>query len=70
VGSLEPIQIDDEFKELLKEPFMAKHLHIALQHTSDKMLEIMSRRNRFHYDGSSWAFSLGLLGAFCGPLWG
>ncbi len=30
VGSLEPIQIDDEFKELLKEPFMAKHLHIAL----------------------------------------
>ncbi len=31
MGSLEPIQIDDEFKELLKEPFMGKHLHIALQ---------------------------------------
>jgi len=50
IGSLEPIQIDDEFLELLHEPWMAKHLHIALQHTSDKMLELMNRRNRFKTD--------------------
>ncbi|NPA04038.1 MAG: tRNA (N(6)-L-threonylcarbamoyladenosine(37)-C(2))-methylthiotransferase MtaB [Epsilonproteobacteria bacterium] len=50
VGSLEPSQIDEEFKEILKEPWMAKHLHIALQHTSDKMLEIMNRRNRVKED--------------------
>ena len=50
IGSLEPIQIDDEFKELLKEPWMAKHLHIALQHTSDKMLKLMNRRNNFNSD--------------------
>ncbi len=50
IGSLEPIQIDDEFKELLSEPWMAKHLHIALQHSSDSMLEIMNRRNRFDTD--------------------
>jgi MiaB/RimO family radical SAM methylthiotransferase len=50
IGSLEPIQIDDEFKELLSEPWMARHLHIALQHTSDKMLKIMNRRNEFHTD--------------------
>ncbi|RXJ94690.1 tRNA (N(6)-L-threonylcarbamoyladenosine(37)-C(2))-methylthiotransferase MtaB [Arcobacter sp. AHV-9/2010] len=46
MGSIEPIQIDDEFKELINEPFMAKHLHIALQHTSKEMLKIMNRRNR------------------------
>jgi len=50
LGSLEPIQIDSEMIELLKEPWMAKHLHIALQHTSDKMLGIMNRRNRFDDD--------------------
>ena len=50
IGSLEPIQIDDEFMELLHEPWMAKHLHIALQHTSDKMLELMNRRNKFKTD--------------------
>ena len=50
IGSLEPIQIDDEFKELLTEPWMARHLHIALQHTSDKMLTIMNRRNDFKSD--------------------
>ena len=50
IGSLEPIQIDEEFMELLNEPWMAKHLHIALQHTSDKMLELMNRRNRFATD--------------------
>ena len=50
IGSLEPIQIDDEFKELLSEPWMAKHLHIALQHTSDKMLRLMNRRNDYRSD--------------------
>ena len=50
IGSLEPIQIDDEFMELLCEPWMAKHLHIALQHTSDKMLELMNRRNAYKTD--------------------
>lgn len=50
IGSLEPIQIDDEFMELLQEPWMAKHLHIALQHTSDKMLKLMNRRNEFKTD--------------------
>ncbi len=50
IGSLEPIQIDEEFMELLNEPWMARHLHIALQHTSDRMLELMNRRNRFESD--------------------
>lgn len=50
IGSLEPIQIDDEFMELLREPWMAKHLHIALQHTSDKMLKLMNRRNEYRTD--------------------
>ncbi|SMC09861.1 tRNA (N(6)-L-threonylcarbamoyladenosine(37)-C(2))-methylthiotransferase MtaB [Nitratiruptor tergarcus] len=50
VGSIEPVQIDEEFKEILDEPWMAKHLHIALQHTSDRMLEFMNRRNRVAED--------------------
>jgi MiaB-like tRNA modifying enzyme len=50
IGSMEPIQIDDEFMELLKEPWMARHLHIALQHTSDKMLKLMNRRNEYKTD--------------------
>lgn len=50
IGSLEPGQIDDEFLELLSEPFMAKHLHIALQHTADKMLLFMNRRNNYKDD--------------------
>jgi len=50
IGSLEPIQIDDAFKELLNEPWMARHLHIALQHTSDKMLTRMNRRNAYAED--------------------
>ena len=50
IGSIEPIQIDDEFKEILNEPWMAKHMHIALQYTDDRMLEIMNRRNRVSKD--------------------
>ena len=48
MGSIEPIQIDDEFKELINEPFMANILHIALQHTSKEMLQIMNRRNKVY----------------------
>lgn len=50
VGSIEPIQIGDEFMELLQEQFMAKHLHIAIQHSSDTMLKIMNRRNEVKSD--------------------
>lgn len=50
LGSVEPIQITDEFKELLDEPWMAKHLHIALQHTTKEMLNIMNRRNKLKSD--------------------
>jgi len=45
LGSLEPVQIDDEFMEILGESWLEKHLHIALQHTSDEMLRIMRRRS-------------------------
>jgi len=46
LGSLEPSQIDDELINLTQNGVLEKHLHIALQHTSDKMLRIMKRRNR------------------------
>jgi len=50
LGSVEPIQIDDEFKEILTEPWLEKHLHIALQHTSPQMLKHMNRRNVYKQD--------------------
>jgi len=50
LGSLEPNQIDDEFFELLNEEFMAKHLHIAIQHVNSKILKLMKRKNRFDSD--------------------
>jgi len=50
LGSVEPVQITDEFKEILKEPWMGKHLHIALQHTNKEMLNIMNRRNKVKSD--------------------
>ncbi len=50
LGSLEPIQINDEFMEILNEPWLERHLHIALQHTSREMLKIMNRRNKFESD--------------------
>ena len=46
LGSLEPSQVDEELIELTQNGILEKHLHIALQHTSDKMLRIMKRRNR------------------------
>jgi len=50
IGSLEPIQVTGEFMEILDEPWLEKHLHIALQHTSDDMLRLMNRRNRYASD--------------------
>lgn len=50
LGSVEPIQISDEFKEILDEPWLERHMHIALQHTSPSMLKIMNRRNVFKQD--------------------
>jgi MiaB/RimO family radical SAM methylthiotransferase len=50
LGSLEPVQITEAFREILDEPWLERHLHIALQHTSREMLRIMNRRNRFEAD--------------------
>ena len=50
LGSVEPIQITDEFKEILAEPWLERHLHIALQHTSPQMLKFMNRRNVYKQD--------------------
>jgi MiaB-like tRNA modifying enzyme len=50
LGSLEPIQIDEAFMEILDEPWLERHLHIALQHTSRDMLRLMNRRNKFESD--------------------
>ena len=50
LGSVEPIQITDEFKEILSEPWLERHLHIALQHTSPTMLKLMNRRNVYKQD--------------------
>lgn len=50
VGSLEPIQINESFREILDEPWLERHLHIAIQHSSNTMLKIMNRRNRFESD--------------------
>ena len=50
LGSVEPVQITDEFQEILDEPWMEKHMHIALQHTSPTMLKLMNRRNVYKQD--------------------
>ena len=50
VGSLEPIQINEPFREILDEPWLERHLHIAIQHSSDAMLRLMNRRNRHPSD--------------------
>ncbi|AZV46554.1 tRNA (N(6)-L-threonylcarbamoyladenosine(37)-C(2))-methylthiotransferase MtaB [Nautilia sp. PV-1] len=46
LGSLEPSQLNDKLIDLTKNGILERHLHIALQHTSDRMLRIMKRRNR------------------------
>ncbi|MBR8465932.1 tRNA (N(6)-L-threonylcarbamoyladenosine(37)-C(2))-methylthiotransferase MtaB [Campylobacter sp. faydin G-140] len=50
LGSIEPSQIDESFREILKESWLERHLHIALQHTSERMLRIMRRRNEAYKD--------------------
>ncbi len=50
LGSVEPSQIDEAFLEVMNESFLERHLHIALQHTSDEMLRLMRRRNRVGRD--------------------
>ncbi len=50
LGSIEPIQIDDSFREILDEPWLERHLHLALQHTSEEMLRLMRRRNNVKRD--------------------
>ena len=50
LGSIEPVQIDESFREILNEPWLERHLHLALQHTSEKMLELMRRRNHVKRD--------------------
>ncbi|PAF48333.1 tRNA (N(6)-L-threonylcarbamoyladenosine(37)-C(2))-methylthiotransferase MtaB [Helicobacter sp. 13S00401-1] len=50
LGSLEPSQIDSKFIDVLSNPKLERHLHIALQHTSEKMLRIMNRKNTVEHD--------------------
>lgn len=50
LGSIEPVQIDESFREILKESWLERHLHIALQHTNEDMLKIMRRRNSVKND--------------------
>ncbi|MEA1892099.1 MAG: tRNA (N(6)-L-threonylcarbamoyladenosine(37)-C(2))-methylthiotransferase MtaB [Campylobacterota bacterium] len=56
LGSVEPIQIDEEFKEILGESWLEKHLHVALQHTSPQMLKYMNRRNIYNQDKELFEF--------------
>ena len=56
LGSVEPIQIGEEFKEILDEPWMERHMHIALQHTAPKMLKLMNRRNVYKHDRELFEF--------------
>ncbi|MDO4673926.1 tRNA (N(6)-L-threonylcarbamoyladenosine(37)-C(2))-methylthiotransferase MtaB [Campylobacter sp.] len=50
LGSLEPAQIDESFREILDEAWLERHLHIALQHSSERMLRIMRRRSHTEND--------------------
>lgn len=50
IGSLEPSQINEHFLNVLENPKIERHLHIALQHTAPKMLKIMNRCNTFETD--------------------
>ncbi len=50
LGSVEPSQIDEEFLDVVSGGLFAKHLHIALQHSSNEMLKKMNRLNRFEDD--------------------
>lgn len=56
LGSIEPSQIDESFREILGEKILERHLHIALQHTSPRMLQIMRRRNQAYKDLELFSF--------------
>ncbi len=50
LGSVEPSQITDEFLDIVSHETFSKQLHIAIQHSSNAMLEMMNRKNRFEDD--------------------
>lgn len=50
LGSVEPSQITDEFLDIVSHETFSKQLHIAIQHSSNTMLERMNRKNRFEDD--------------------
>ena len=50
LGSLEPSQINSAFLDILENPILERHLHIAIQHTDNAMLRLMNRANRFEKD--------------------
>jgi threonylcarbamoyladenosine tRNA methylthiotransferase MtaB len=50
LGSVEPSQITEEFLDIVSHETFAKQLHIAIQHSSNIMLEKMNRKNRFEDD--------------------
>lgn len=50
LGSVEPSQITDEFLDIVSHETFSKQLHIAIQHSSNVMLEMMNRKNRFEDD--------------------
>lgn len=50
LGSIEPVQIDESFKEILDESWLERHLHVALQHTNEIILKTMRRRNNLKQD--------------------
>ncbi len=50
LGSIEPCQVTDELILAMSHQKFAKQLHVALQHTSDTILEAMKRTNRYSTD--------------------
>jgi len=50
LGSVEPSQITEEFLDVVSDAIFAKHLHVAIQHSSNRMLSKMNRVNRFEDD--------------------
>jgi len=50
LGSVEPSQITEEFRELLSEEWLGRYIHIATQYSDNRMLKVMNRRNRVEKD--------------------
>ncbi len=49
LSSLDPVEVDDEFFELIKNPRIMPHLHISLQAGDDMILKRMKRRHLRHH---------------------